>query len=214
MKNTNHYYFRYHWTKKSWSSIRVSVNVGGILILLAMLDGKAQPITKDQITNQDISITKDGYQTSIPGWVVKNGDTLNLGKGSLPNKDFAFLYENPASFGATTRVNGRVVRNYMINNYAGSKVVLKDLNIFGSKRMGFSVYAIAGVGTFTRYYVELDNAIEAGEILPPAEFRQFTTSSKPATSVADEIFKLKQLLDAGALTQAEYDAQKKKLLNQ
>ena len=31
--------------------------------------------------------------------------------------------------------------------------------------------------------------------------------------VADEIKKLKELLDCGALTQEEFDAQKKKLLN-
>ena len=34
----------------------------------------------------------------------------------------------------------------------------------------------------------------------------------PATSVADELLKLKSLLDAGAITQAEFDAQKAKLL--
>jgi len=31
--------------------------------------------------------------------------------------------------------------------------------------------------------------------------------------VADEIKKLKALLDSGAITQSEYDSQKKKLLN-
>jgi hypothetical protein len=34
------------------------------------------------------------------------------------------------------------------------------------------------------------------------------------SSIADEIKKLKEILDEGAITQEEYDAQKKKLLNQ
>ncbi len=38
--------------------------------------------------------------------------------------------------------------------------------------------------------------------------------AKPVQSVADELKKLKELLDSGALTQSEFDAQKKKLLSQ
>ena len=37
--------------------------------------------------------------------------------------------------------------------------------------------------------------------------------SSSNSSVADEIMKYKQLLDAGAITQEEYDAKKKQLLN-
>lgn len=37
--------------------------------------------------------------------------------------------------------------------------------------------------------------------------------SAPADSTYDDLMKLKQLLDAGALSQAEYDVQKRKLLS-
>lgn len=40
-----------------------------------------------------------------------------------------------------------------------------------------------------------------------------TASSTPAASVADELLKLKSLLDAGVLTQAEFDTQKAKILD-
>lgn len=39
-------------------------------------------------------------------------------------------------------------------------------------------------------------------------------ASEPTLNVADELLKFKQLLDAGLITQAEFDAQKQKLLNQ
>lgn len=38
-------------------------------------------------------------------------------------------------------------------------------------------------------------------------------SETPSNTAADEIMKYKQLLDAGAITQEEYDAKKKQLLN-
>ena len=38
-------------------------------------------------------------------------------------------------------------------------------------------------------------------------------NTEVTTSVADELLKYKQLLDAGAITQEEFDAQKQKLLN-
>lgn len=40
------------------------------------------------------------------------------------------------------------------------------------------------------------------------------TDSVPVQSVADELLKFKSLLDAGAITEDEYNAQKAKLLNQ
>ncbi|MBR6458968.1 MAG: SHOCT domain-containing protein [Actinomycetaceae bacterium] len=45
---------------------------------------------------------------------------------------------------------------------------------------------------------------------PQAQIPQ--RSPQPKISVADELLKLKQLLDAGALTQQEFDQQKAKLL--
>lgn len=44
------------------------------------------------------------------------------------------------------------------------------------------------------------------------EAKQPKTVSAPATSPADEVLKLKGLLDAGIITQEEFDAKKKQLL--
>jgi len=61
-----------------------------------------------------------------------------------------------------------------------------------------------------RYQVFIEDAIAACEVKPCAS----TENTKPVASVADEIKKLKELYDSGAITKAEYDTQKKKLLNQ
>jgi hypothetical protein len=64
--------------------------------------------------------------------------------------------------------------------------------------------------------MDVENAITFGELIVPVEFRpkkeSVVVEVKQQTSVADELKKLKALLDDGTLTQEEYDAQKKKLL--
>ena len=59
----------------------------------------------------------------------------------------------------------------------------------------------------------------AGEVVPTAGQRRPAptpvapaASGAPVLGVADELLKLKQLLDAGAITQAEYAQQKARLL--
>lgn len=193
-----------------------------LILLLAMYPALTyaqstdQPLSKDELTgrNQADQVRTFGYKTAVPGWIIKEGDTLALGKGSLPNKDFAFLYENPGAFTATYSPTYGIVRKYLQSFYTGKKVVLKSLGIAGGKKIGFSTYGLVGVGNIVRYYAEIDNAIEAGEILPPAKYKQTTAGATiNSSSVADELLKLKSLLDAGAITQQEYDNQKKKILN-
>lgn len=58
------------------------------------------------------------------------------------------------------------------------------------------------------YEYEEDNPDES------LDFIEYSYPDKKPYSVADEIMKLKQLLDAGAITQEEYDKQKQKFLNE
>ena len=51
------------------------------------------------------------------------------------------------------------------------------------------------------------------EIKRPKQETQTVAPAVPQISVADELLKFKQLLDMGALTQEEFDAKKKELLN-
>lgn len=68
------------------------------------------------------------------------------------------------------------------------------------------------------YLADIEMGIESEEIVAinsrtfgKAQTASVTTA--PASSKADELKKLKELLDSGALTQKEYDAEKKKILD-
>jgi hypothetical protein len=78
-----------------------------------------------------------------------------------------------------------------------------------------------GAGDIVNYWIELDQAIEAGEIVVPEPYAAKLDINKKnapvviqqnSVSVADEIKKLKSLFDSGVLTKEEYETQKKKLL--
>ncbi|GAB3986133.1 hypothetical protein GCM10028807_02890 [Spirosoma daeguense] len=187
--------------------------IAAVLLVFVAEKSIAQsgPITADEAREArlDSDRFKNGYKTSVPGWTIKIGDTLYFGKASMPTKQFGFIYETPSTY-----VNGRLVYRYMPSDYAGKRGIVKDLIQNGTKRQGFKMCAEIGVGLLVRYYAEIDNAVEAGEMLPPPRLRTAATTVQATTgSVADELLKLKQLMDAGALTKEEYEAQKKKLLN-
>jgi len=55
---------------------------------------------------------------------------------------------------------------------------------------------------------------QAEEATPPAEQAAPVAAPRLPQDNYDDLMKLKELLDAGALTQAEFDAQKQKILGQ
>ncbi|MBC7400968.1 MAG: SHOCT domain-containing protein [Mucilaginibacter sp.] len=132
------------------------------------------------------------------------GDTVRLGHGTKQDGTFMYFEDHGLI------PNPRSTRN-LPKDFANVGAVVKSIKktkINGIDKYMFSV----NPGGPMRYTVFIDDAIEACEIKPCKS----TDSATPATagSVADEIKKLKGLLDSGAITKAEYDAQKKKLLNQ
>lgn len=94
-------------------------------------------------------------------------------------------------------VNGIADRRVFVDNMHSSMEKIAELESFLKEKI--AEYRTAEVKPS-----EEDN-------VPAARVTE-NNGTAPAVSVADELFKLKQLLDMGVLTQDEFDAQKKKLL--
>lgn len=85
------------------------------------------------------------------------------------------------------------------------------VDITSTPKTGVLFGGPADFGKNRRNIEKIINAISSELAGKPAEVEDDNTTS--TVSAADEILKLKQLLDAGALTQEEFDAQKAKLLS-
>jgi hypothetical protein len=130
------------------------------------------------------------------------GDTLRLGRGT--KSDGSFLYVEDRGIIPNPRSVRTLPKEF--DNVGAIIKSMRKMTVNGIDKYMFMV----NPGGPMRYSVFIDDAIGACEVKPCA-----ADSPKQQTgSVADEIKKLKSLLDAGAITQSEYDKQKKKLLNQ
>ena len=75
------------------------------------------------------------------------------------------------------------------------------------------IIARAGVENTNKLTAILSVIVQKNNANPSTTKEQRTPQSSPATDPLDEIKKLKGLLDIGAITQEEFDAKKKQLLN-
>jgi len=149
--------------------------------------------------------------TAINGVTYKIGDTVHLGRGSSPAG--TFLYLQMGGWAAVMTYDASKGPNQLNigRGYANTAVVIKKIKTERIKGIE-KYYFVVGGGNITNYNLMIDDAIQACEVVPcqnpnaPVIVQQ--------SDKFDQLKKLKDLLDSGALTQAEYDAQKKKLLDQ
>lgn len=154
-----------------------------------------------------LSLTVYGAQAQIPGRSIKEyttrmgtvihvGDTLTFASGRRDDGYFR-----------SASIPMLADKGALPASWNHRKVIVKDL-----REMPYKTGPVVSVVFKASIYnakLDLDTAEENGEIITANN----TIRAIPNTgSVADELLKLKSLLDAGALTQAEYDAQKAKLL--
>ena len=130
------------------------------------------------------------------GITYKVGDTVKLGKGAGINGSFLFFQYGGWKGNDFESLGGR--------DFTNTGVVIKRMRMHQLKGNDIMVFTVGG-GRVLNYTIRIDEAIEACEVIP-------CKNSTPDLSVADELLKFKKLLDSGAITKAEFEAQKKKLL--
>jgi hypothetical protein len=144
------------------------------------------------------------------GKTYHTGDTIKIGLGSMPNGDFKYIQVN-APLGFLQPPHRNSSSTNASKDFSLSNVVIKKIKaekqMSGSDKIIITVKT-GGIPTFDIWIIE---AIAACEVTPCANSAAGTTQHG---SVADELIKLKKLLDDGAITKEEYNAQKKKLLAQ
>jgi len=143
------------------------------------------------------------------------GCHIKTGPGTLPNGDFKYITSSPSSWVAlmNASANDPLKGVVPLKSWAsGTMLTVKEIRATGSRKRGFKVWLIVGGGNIVNYLVDIEFATGAGEVI--SNNPQYQKKNVSPFSIADEIKKLKDLLDAGAITQEEYDNQKKKLLNQ
>jgi hypothetical protein len=149
------------------------------------------------------------------------GQNIHLGAGTTPDGDFKFIRRNSSGFGTmmvTTDNNAYNKSELSLpRNMAGHQGKVVKIVTRGNKKIGITYEPLVTFG-MGRYEIDVENAIASGEIIVPDEFKPKPKTSatvveiKQQMSVADELTKLKKLRDDGVLTNEEYEAQKKKLL--
>jgi hypothetical protein len=184
------------------------------LVLCAPIFLRAQEVRDNSLpkVSGDTLFTTSGYP-------IIEGMDVKIGTGSTPDGDFKFIRRNAASafaYYSTTGYQGLANQaNALPRNSSGLKYKVLRVEKRGNSKHGYVYYCILKTGLI-RYEVDVENAIASGELSIPDEYKkkEADTSSKMTTSVADELIKLKDLLDKGVITQEEFEQQKKKLLNQ
>jgi hypothetical protein len=137
------------------------------------------------------------------------GDTVKIGLGSTPEGAFKYVQVSQPGFLPPRRNSNDMNAR---KDAAKSNAVIKRIKT-GSRLTdaGNKIIFVVKTGGIMNYDVWIEEAIASCEVTPCASA---TGINSAPVGVADELLKLKKLLDAGGITKEEYDAQKKKLLAQ
>ncbi len=149
----------------------------------------SQELKYSDLSNSDKP--KGGFTSYVSknGAVYKIGDRLRIGVPSS-NKTFAFI-----------QVVNVLLQVFPLSaSGSGQEAQIKSFIIQGTKRSGYSVLVRSkGSTAIDNYNIQLENAIETGEI------KSFGMTSDEALS---ELKKAKDKLDLGLINQAKYDSLK------
>jgi len=157
--------------------------LGGLLV--GGLNAAAQVLGK---------IMPDGYVSKM-GTTVRKGDSIRFTLGQREDGSFKYAETIP---NILTPKYASLPKSWA--NHVG---IVKEVRGYASTRL-----VVFKAGAYTAQ-LDFDAAEAVGEITTEANQKKATPTSG---GVADELLKLKGLLDSGVITQAEFEAQKAKLL--
>lgn len=141
--------------------------------------------------------------TTKRGTAIHVGDTLLFGMGQRENGSYKYA-EIPPNILITSGMS-------LPASYVNKKVIVQAIKEQTAKNgLNKQVLIVFKAGVYNAR-LDSDAAEENGELLTKNSPKK-PSSVGVGASVADELLKLKNLLDSGAITQAEFDTQKAKIL--
>jgi hypothetical protein len=152
-------------------------------------------------------LAQNEYEASN-GKTYHVGDTVKIALGSMTDGSFKYVQASQPAF-LPPRRNGNDLNAR--KDFANTNAVVRKIKT-GSRLTdnGNKTILVVKSNGLVNFDIWIEEAIAACEVTPCAASTNAATVQ--VASVADELLKLKKLLDAGALTQDEFNAQKKKLL--
>lgn len=137
------------------------------------------------------------------------GDTVKLGQGSAPNGTFRYVqYGGWMMF---MQGGGSDAHN-LERTFSGFGATIKKIHSFKAHGITKVVLAV-DIGQLSNCDLWVEDALTSCEVANCTGHTTQTTVVQTDDKF-DRLKKLKSLLDNGAITQAEYDEQKKQLLKQ
>ena len=140
--------------------------------------------------------------TASNGITYKEGDEIELNRGSGDNGRFVYVTIGGWAVSSNAYANQLPASNANIN------VVVKKIKKYDTKRLKAVIFTVGG-GNITNYILDIENAIAACEITPCDSEDKNNAS---ASDKYDKLAKIKKLFDEGVLSEDEYEAEKKKIL--
>lgn len=137
------------------------------------------------------------------------GQKVKFGYGSGANKTFEFVHLSPWSIAGPLKLTPQ---------WANLEMEIKGFKLAGTKKTGKAFIIVLGGGNLSPYWCEVVAAMDNGEVIVDGVNDKKTAAAAnqapaSAPSSADELKKLKDLYDSGALSKDEYETAKKKILD-
>lgn len=134
----------------------------------------------------------------------KVGDEIELGYGAMADKSFVTIFTSPYSIKGNKNLGAEWARH---------KFKIKEIRQYG-KLLDFRTYLVIGSIQIENYFIDIEHSIINGEVVIPDRYKDRFRFQFEQSSIADELIKLKQLLNDSLLTKEEFDLIKIKLLKQ